>query len=77
MTTALNIQYNRTLVIDVPSDIAEKLKENEDTEWGLPWSWYIKYATLYYCDGDGKECEIEGDTSYFDYKDDDGYNWDS
>ena len=76
MTTAININYCNTVTIDVPSNIAKKLKENEDVKWGLPWSWYIKWATLYYCDGDGKECEIVGDTSDFDYKRDNGYDWD-
>ena len=76
MSISIKIDYNNTLCIDVPSDIAKKLKANEDLKWGEPWSWYIKWATLYYCDGDGKECEIKGDTSEFDYKRDSGYNWD-
>lgn len=36
----------------------------------------MKWATLYYCDGDKKEHEIEADAADPDYKRDDGLNWD-
>jgi hypothetical protein len=75
MPTTLALEYNIARYISVPNALAKKLKENEDVEWGEPWSWYVKYLTLYYCDGDKKKHEIQCCDDTFDYKRDDGQEW--
>ena len=76
MPTPLVLEYNFTRTINVPNELAKKLKENENVAWGMPWSWYVKWATLYYCDGDKKEHEIEaGAAADHDCKHDDDQTW--
>jgi hypothetical protein len=75
MPTPLVLEYSFSRIIDVPNELAKKLQENKDAEWGQPWSWYVKWATLYYCDGDKKEHEIEAYDGDADCKHDDGQNW--
>lgn len=70
------LEYTVTRQIDVPNEIAKKLKENENAPWGDPWSWYVKYATLYYCDEEGEEHEIQSDEYPNDLKHDGGKTWD-
>lgn len=76
MPTTLVLEYSCSRRINIPNELAEKLKENENAHWGEPWSWYVKWATLYYCDGDKKEHEINAEDGDVDYKRDDGQNWD-
>jgi len=77
MPTPLVLEYNFCRRIDVPNELAKKLQENEEAKWGEPWSWYVKWATLYYCDGDKKEHEIYAlDFGGPDCKRHDGQNWD-
>jgi hypothetical protein len=75
MPTDLLLVYKAYQIVTLPNSIAEKLKANQDTEWGKPWSWYVKYATLFYCDGDGVEHEIDSDEVDTDYKEDEGQEW--
>jgi len=75
MPTSLMLTYSATCEVVVPNEIAKKLQENENTEWGKPWSWYVKHATLYYCDEDGEGHRIEGDAFPVDYKHDGGQDW--
>jgi hypothetical protein len=76
MPTPLVLDYSFSRIINVPNELAKKLKENENAHYGEPWSWYVKWATLYYCDGDKKEHEIEAQDGDADCKHDDGQNWD-
>ena len=68
MTTTL-INYAIYRCIRVPKELAKKLRENENTKYGLPYSWVLKRDTLYYFDADGNEHEIEAED------DNEGYNY--
>lgn len=77
MPTPLVLEYDYCKRIDVPNALAKKLKENENAEWGEPWSWYVKWATLHYCDGDKEEHKIDAlEDDGPDCKRDNGQNWD-
>ena len=77
MPTPLVLEYNFYRKIDVPNELAKKLQENEEAKWGEPWSWYVKWATLYYCDGEKNEHEINAfDEDSPDCKHDNGQSWD-
>jgi hypothetical protein len=74
MFLALNFSVCRTII--VPTELAKKLQENENTKYGLPYSWFVKWATLYYFDADGNEHEIEAEEDSPDtYKRADDMDW--
>jgi hypothetical protein len=46
-------------------------EENKKAKYGVPWSWFIKYDTLYYFDEEGNENELKqycSGTESHDYK---------
>jgi hypothetical protein len=61
MTTKFVIKYAIYRCIRVSKELAKKLRENENTEYGLPYSWVLKSDTLYYFDADGNKHEIEAE----------------
>jgi hypothetical protein len=75
MTTSLVVYYAISRDIRVPKELAKKLRENENTEYGLPYSWFVKWATLYYFDADGNEHEIQAEDDNEGYKRADDMNW--
>jgi len=77
MSSQLVLNYRVFRCILVPEELAKKLRENENTKYGLPYSWFVKWATLYYFDADGNEHEIEAEDDPLDtYKEADEMNWD-
>lgn len=76
LTTGLVLNYSISRLIRVPVELAKKLRENENTKYGLPYSWFVKWATLYYFDEDGNEHEIEAEDDNESCKRADDMNWD-
>jgi hypothetical protein len=75
MPTDLILQYSAYQIITLPNKIAEKLKENKDTEWGKPWSWYVRFTVLFYYDGNGVKHEVDSEDCDTDYKEAEDYTW--
>lgn len=61
MPTNLVLYYTFDRIIRIPTKIARLLQANENEPYGKPWTYYTKWATLYYIDGDGKEQEVRAD----------------
>ncbi len=72
----LEVSYAAYAQFELPDGVhllkpSENRKAHEDerkTGKPVPFSWWIKWATLYYIDADGKQQEIEGDMSDGQYK---------
>jgi hypothetical protein len=75
MTTKFVIKYAIYRCIRVSKELAKKLRENENTKYGLPYSWWVKWATLYYFDEDGNVHEIYAEDDNEGYKRADDMNW--
>jgi hypothetical protein len=75
-STNLSLTYSVSRNFSIPDELAKKLQENKDAEYGLPYSWCIRWATLHYFDADCNEHEIEpDDDDEMDFASPDGVYW--
>lgn len=63
----LQVSYTNYCTFNLPEGVhLLKPSENNKAKYKkeiVPFSWWIKWATLHYIDADGSECEVEGDSS--------------
>jgi hypothetical protein len=81
MPRALISTANSYFVWNFPKQLLS-IEDNKQAKYGTPWSWFVKYDTLYYFDGEEQEHEIQGQLSEADHKfhenidiDEDGSAW--
>ena len=61
MVRIITASYTTYIDFKIPKDLPLlSMEENNNTKFGIPFSWYVRCYTLYYFDADGKEHEIDG-----------------